>query len=114
MLKETLKQTLRQTIKLAWLIGGDVFAPLEARTYKIATVAPDGLGWIKDLRQAFKTIDAETEGRVKFKLYPGGVQGDDFTVVRKCASANSRRRARRRYADPVLYRLTDLQHAPSV
>ena len=57
--------------------------PLEARTYKIATVAPDGLGWIKDLRQAFKTIDAETEGRVKFKLYPGGVQGDDFTVVRK-------------------------------
>ncbi len=77
MLKETLKQTLRQTIKLVGLLAVMFSLPLEARTYKIATVAPDGLGWIKDLRQAFKTIDAETEGRVKFKLY------DDFTVVRK-------------------------------
>jgi len=56
---------------------------IQAKTYKIATIAPDGLGWIKALRQTFKTIDEETEGRVKFKLYPGGVQGDDFTVVRK-------------------------------
>ncbi len=56
---------------------------IHAKTYKIATIAPDGLGWIKSLRQSFKTIDEETEGRVKFKLYPGGVQGDDFTVVRK-------------------------------
>ena len=82
-LRETLKQRLRQTIKVAGLLAVMFSLPLEARTYKIATVAPDGLGWIKDLRQAFKTIDAETEGRVKFKLYPGGVQGDDFTVVRK-------------------------------
>lgn len=55
----------------------------QAKTYKIATIAPDGLGWIKALRQSFKSIEEETEGRVKFKLYPGGVQGDDFTVVRK-------------------------------
>jgi len=56
---------------------------IQAKTYKIATIAPDGLGVIKALRRTFKTIDEETEGRVKFKLYPGGVQGDDFTVVRK-------------------------------
>jgi TRAP-type C4-dicarboxylate transport system substrate-binding protein len=49
----------------------------------MATVAPDGLAWIKQLRTAMKAIDQETEGRVKFKLYPGGVQGDDSTVLRK-------------------------------
>jgi len=54
-----------------------------ARTYKIATGVPDGVGGMKRLRQAITEIASETEGRVKFKLYPGGVQGDDFTVIRK-------------------------------
>ncbi len=54
-----------------------------AKTYKIATVSPDGLAWMKDLRAGAKEIEQKTEGRVKFKIYPGGVQGDDFTVLRK-------------------------------
>lgn len=54
-----------------------------AKTYKIATVSPDGLAWMKDLRAGAKEIEQRTEGRVKFKIYPGGVQGDDFTVLRK-------------------------------
>jgi TRAP-type C4-dicarboxylate transport system substrate-binding protein len=54
-----------------------------AKTYKIATVSPDGLAWMKDLRAGAKEIEELTEGRVKFKIYPGGVQGDDFTVLRK-------------------------------
>lgn len=52
-------------------------------TYKIATISPDGLSWVKKLRDGVKEIDVRTEGRVKFKIYPGGVQGDDFTVLRK-------------------------------
>ena len=58
-------------------------AQLSAKTYKIATVSPDGLSWMKQLRAGAKEIEAKTEGRVKFKIYPGGVQGDDFTVLRK-------------------------------
>ena len=54
-----------------------------AQTLKMATISPDGLAWMKELRAAMKTVGQETEGRVKFKLYPGGVQGDDFTVLRK-------------------------------
>jgi TRAP-type transport system periplasmic protein len=61
------------------LVPGEVMA----RTYKIATGVPDGVGGMKRLRQAITEIARETENRVKFKLYPGGVQGDDFTVVRK-------------------------------
>ncbi len=55
----------------------------EAKTYKIATVSPDGLGWMKEMRAGVKEINQRTEGRVKFKIYPGGVQGDDATVLRK-------------------------------
>jgi len=54
-----------------------------ATTFKIATVSPDGLGWMKKLRDGTQLIQTRTEGRVKFKIYPGGVQGDDFTVLRK-------------------------------
>lgn len=54
-----------------------------AKTFKIATIAPDGLSFMKKVRAATKLIESETQGRVKFKIYPGGVQGDDQTVLRK-------------------------------
>jgi TRAP-type C4-dicarboxylate transport system substrate-binding protein len=50
---------------------------------KIATISPDGLSWMKQLRASVKEIETKTEGRVKFKIYPGGVQGDDYVVLRK-------------------------------
>ena len=59
------------------------FAPAQAKVYKIATLSPDGLSWMKKLRASTREIEQKTEGRVKFKIYPGGVQGDDQTVLRK-------------------------------
>ncbi len=58
-------------------------SPVEAKTFKIATISPDGLGWMKQLRSGAKEINLRTEGRIKFKIYPGGVMGDDYTVLRK-------------------------------
>lgn len=55
----------------------------QAKTFKIATVSPDGLSWMKKMRAGAREIEERTDGRVKFKIYPGGVQGDDFTVMRK-------------------------------
>ena len=54
-----------------------------AVTLKIATVAPDGTGWMKEMRAAGDRIKAQTDGRVKIKFYPGGVMGDYATVMRK-------------------------------
>ena len=51
--------------------------------FKIATISPDGLGWMSKFRVGIERIDAETNKRVTFKIYPGGVQGDDATVLRK-------------------------------
>lgn len=58
-------------------------SPSLAATFKIATVSPDGSVWMKLLRGASKEIEAKTDGRVRLKLYPGGVMGDDRAMMRK-------------------------------
>lgn len=58
--------------------------PLRAETMiKFASLAPDGSTWMKAMRQFTDEATAKTEGRVKFKIYPGGVSGDEKDVVRK-------------------------------
>lgn len=52
-------------------------------TIKIATLAPDGTGWMKLMRQAATEIEKDTEGRVRIRYFPGGVQGSDKSVLRK-------------------------------
>jgi TRAP-type C4-dicarboxylate transport system substrate-binding protein len=54
-----------------------------AAVFKIATVSPDGTSWMKSMRAAAAEIAAQTDGRVKFKFYPGGVMGNDKAVMRK-------------------------------
>ncbi|MDR2012833.1 MAG: TRAP transporter substrate-binding protein DctP [Rhodanobacter sp.] len=54
-----------------------------AATIKIATIAPDGTAWMKEMRATGDTIKTKTAGRVEIKFYPGGVMGDDATVLRK-------------------------------
>jgi TRAP-type C4-dicarboxylate transport system substrate-binding protein len=54
-----------------------------AAVFKIATISPDGSSWMKSMRVAADDIEKQTEGRVKFKFYPGGVMGSDEAVLRK-------------------------------
>ncbi len=54
-----------------------------ARTFKIATLAPDGTSWMKEMRQGADRIKELTEGRVKFRFFPGGIMGNDKSVMRK-------------------------------
>ena len=56
---------------------------LAATSFKIATVSPDGSVWTDALRSAAAELAEATEGRVTMKIYPGGVMGDDPTVLRK-------------------------------
>jgi TRAP-type C4-dicarboxylate transport system substrate-binding protein len=55
----------------------------EAKTLKIATIMPDGSSWLVKMQKASEQIAQKTEGRVKLKFYPGGVMGNDKTVLRK-------------------------------
>ncbi len=58
-------------------------APLHAATFKIATIAPNGTSWMNELKAGAKEIKQRTDGRVKFRFYPGGVMGNDKSVLRK-------------------------------
>lgn len=53
------------------------------QTIKIATIAPDGSVWMKELRAAAADVQARTQGRVTVKFFPGGVMGSDAVVLRK-------------------------------
>lgn len=57
--------------------------PVLAATFKLATIAPDGTTWMRELRAGAKEIERRSEGRVRFKFYPGGVMGNDASVLRK-------------------------------
>ncbi len=52
-------------------------------TIKFATLAPEGSTWMNVMKEYDKTIRAESGGRLGFKIYPGGVQGDEKDVLRK-------------------------------
>lgn len=65
------------------LIMALVTLPAQATTFKIAALFPDGSSWMQKMRAGADKIKTETQGRVKFKFYPGGVMGDDKAVIRK-------------------------------
>jgi len=52
-------------------------------TLKIATIAPDGTTWMQELRKGGDKIAERTAGRVKLRFFPGGVMGNDKSVLRK-------------------------------
>jgi len=57
---------------------------LNAQTLvKFATLAPEGTAWMKTMRAFNDELGAKTAGRVKFKIYAGGVSGDEKDVARK-------------------------------
>jgi TRAP-type C4-dicarboxylate transport system substrate-binding protein len=68
---------------LAMSLGLLFATTVGAKTLKIATLMPEGSGFVSEMRQAGNNIEERTEGRVKFKFYPGGVMGNDKTVMRK-------------------------------
>ncbi len=48
---------------------------------KVATVAPAGTPWAKQLSRLKKTIKTESEGRIKVKTYLGGALGDEIATA---------------------------------
>ncbi|HXG01472.1 MAG TPA: TRAP transporter substrate-binding protein DctP [Bacteroidota bacterium] len=52
-------------------------------TIKFASLAPEGSTWMNVLKEYDAAIRKESGGRLGFKIYPGGVQGEDRDVIRK-------------------------------
>jgi TRAP-type C4-dicarboxylate transport system substrate-binding protein len=50
---------------------------------KFASISPEGTTWMNVMHEYDNAIRKESGGRIGFKMYPGMVQGDEKTVVRK-------------------------------
>jgi len=73
---------LRCLAMLVWILALPASAN-QRITLKIATIAPDGTTWMLEMRSGAEEIARRTDGRVKFRFYPGGVMGNDKSVLRK-------------------------------
>ncbi|MGE5841008.1 MAG: TRAP transporter substrate-binding protein DctP, partial [Deltaproteobacteria bacterium] len=75
---------IRAWISLVLLLGfaGMSFAA-DPLTIKFATVAPEGSTWMNTMKELEKTIREKTRGQIGFRVYAGGVAGDELDALRK-------------------------------
>lgn len=64
---------------LILLLSGSAFS----QRIKFATLAPEGSTYLNVLRAYASEVEELTDGKVRFKIYPGGIQGDEKDVLRK-------------------------------
>lgn len=79
--------------KLPLLLAGFCFSILflfpsiqgeeKGNVIKIATLAPEGSSWTKVFQRLNEEVKKKTDQRVQFRIYPGGVLGDERDMIRK-------------------------------
>lgn len=69
-------------ITAALILGGaDI---LTATTViKVSLITPEGSAWTNVLYRMAREVQNKTNGAVEFKIYAGGISGDEFDVLRK-------------------------------
>lgn len=70
-------------VVLLLLVALGLARPAGAQDLKLATLVPEGSIWDKSLRDLGAAVKNETGGRVGFRVYPGGVAGDEPDFLRK-------------------------------
>ncbi len=78
-------RTCAHVMTLLCLLGAVLVRPASAQQYtvKFATLATEGSTWMEVMRDYDAAIRKESGGRLGFKIYAGGVQGEDKDVMRK-------------------------------
>lgn len=74
---------LRSFILFTALVSSASVFAKETYTLKFATLLPVGTAWSNILTDWVKEVETKSDGRIKFKLYSGGVMGDEPDVIRK-------------------------------
>jgi TRAP-type C4-dicarboxylate transport system substrate-binding protein len=58
-------------------------AVAQTKTFKIATLAPDGTSWANGIKTLAATVAQGLDGQIKIKLVPGGIAGDEQEMIEK-------------------------------
>ena len=87
MLKSRFTLLLSATIILCgclfFTLASNANAAGKKHTLKIASLAPEGSVWAKRFREFTKDVTDKSNGEIVFKVYSGGVMGDDRAMYRK-------------------------------
>lgn len=73
----------RARLWIAAVLCSAIAAVAQTAELKVASIAPDGSHWMREMRAGGERIKERTSGRVEMKFYPGGVMGNDAQVLRK-------------------------------
>jgi len=73
----------RLKLVLTLIFGLLCLGAAQAVEIKIATAAPEGSNWMRQMRAGGDEIRERSDGRVTLKFYPGGIMGNDSQVLRK-------------------------------
>ncbi len=60
-----------------------VLAKRPKHLFKVASLAPGGSVWAKRFQEFTEEVEEKSNGEIGFKIYPGGVMGDDRAMYRK-------------------------------
>ena len=74
---------LRLLLASLLLVALQTGAHAETYTLKFATLVPTGTSWTKILDEWVREVETKSGGRLQFKMYSGGVMGDEPDVLRK-------------------------------
>ncbi len=83
---------MRNQHKILLVIFGVLFLalsviPAQAKRpkylFKVASLAPEGSVWTKRFRDFAREVEEKSNGEIGFKIYAGGVMGDDRAMYRK-------------------------------
>ena len=66
-----------------FLFAGFVQGAEKGVVIKLATLPPEGNSWVKMLNALNTEVMKKTENKVRFKIYAGGVLGDENDMLRK-------------------------------
>lgn len=71
------------TLSAFLLLAPSAFGAQSGLTIKLATLAPEGSSWMKTFKALNTEVMKKTENRVQFRVYAGGVLGDERDMLRK-------------------------------
>jgi TRAP-type transport system periplasmic protein len=77
-----MNKKLTQIILIIFIVTTAVFAQEKVKI-KFATLAPEGSTWMNVMKEFSQSLKEKSNGSINFKIYPGGIQGDEKDVIRK-------------------------------
>ena len=78
-----LKKILQGSLLFSLLLLSSAWGAEKNLVIKIATLAPEGSSWFKAISALNAEAMKKSENKVQFKIYPGGVLGDEADMLRK-------------------------------